>query len=262
VTSYVYTSATYELSGRFVADRDGYFRILLATSGIIRSADAEKVIRLVTSKQPPTTFIERVAGKIRTHEFTRDGETSIVSFRHCDSPKSNRLSLKAYDTFYKDLFGLLDNYNRLCAACQVRENGSDEQCAKLIIGMLDVNGDGRIAPAEITKFLREASKFVVLAKAIADPNSPNVFSVEFTLDAAGAAQAAAVVLAPWISRMVMENMDYDGNGFITADEVRITLEGRADFNSILERVRNQFPDLIPAITSLGPILGGRMDKRQ
>jgi hypothetical protein len=60
--------------------------------------------------------------------------------------------------------------------------------------------------------------------------------------------------------MVMANMDYDGNGFLTPDEIRITLKGEAalsttDIGALLKRGRSRLDALMPAISGLGKLLG-------
>jgi hypothetical protein len=57
------------------------------------------------------------------------------------------------------------------------------------------------------KFLRDTAKYVVLFNMKPSVNDPNVFVGSFTLDEVRASQAAATIAAPWISNMVMANLD-------------------------------------------------------
>jgi hypothetical protein len=130
----------------------------------------------------------------------------------------------------------------------------------VIVGILDVNKDGKVAPAEITKFLRDTAKYVVLFNMKPSVNDPNVFVGSFTLDEVRASQAAATMAAPLISNMVMANLDYDGSGFLTADEIGITLKGegevtKSDLGSVFGGARSRLNDLVLAITGLGQLLG-------
>jgi hypothetical protein len=88
--------------------------------------------------------------------------------------------------------------------------------------------------------LRDASKYTVFSNLKRSSTDPYILIAKFTLDEVRAYQAAAAIVAPWISNMVMANMDYDGNGFLTPDEIRITLKGEAalsttDIGALLKR---------------------------
>jgi len=91
-------------------------------------------------------------------------------------------------------------------------------------------------------------------------NDPNVFVGSFALDEVRASQAAATIVAPLISNMLMANLDYDGNGFLTADEIGITLKGEggvttSDLGSVFGGARSRLNDLVLAITGLRQLLG-------
>jgi hypothetical protein len=267
-TSYLFTSREYEINGSLVADPDGKFTLSLLTADVIQSAEADKTIRILSRVNPDTgqretqRLVSRVSGGLRTSEFSPgwDGQMSGFSFRHCAAPLSRKHSIPVYNAFYKQLSILADDYNRLQETCIRSETGSYDECAKVIIGMLDVDENGKIASAEITKFLRDTSKYVVLFNMKPSVNDPNVFVGSFTLDQVRAAQAAAMIVAPWISNMVMANVDYDGDGFLTSDEIRITLKGEGvasatDLGSVFEGVRRRLNELMPAITGVGQLLG-------
>jgi hypothetical protein len=153
-----------------------------------------------------------------------------------------------------------DYYNHLQETCTRSEGRSYDECAEVIVGILDVNKDGKIAPAEITKFLRDTAKYLVLFNMKPAVSDPNVFVGSFTLDEVRASQAGATIVAPLISNMVMANLDYDGNGFLTAYEIGITLKGEggvttSDLGSVFGGARSRLNDLVLAITGLTQLLG-------
>jgi hypothetical protein len=267
-TSYLYTSREYEINGSLVADIEGKFTLSLITADVIQSAEAEKTIRILSRVNPDTgqhetqKLISLVSGDVRTNEFSPgwDGQMSVVSFRHCITPYSKRHSIPVYNAFYKALSIAADNYNRLQETCTRAEGRFYDECAAVIVGVLDVNKDGKIAPAEITKFLRDTAKYVVLFNMKPSVNDPNVFVGSFTLDEVRASQAAAAIVAPLISNMVMANLDYDGSGSLTAGEIAITLKGEGgvtstDLGSVLGGARSRLNDLARAITGMSQVLG-------
>jgi hypothetical protein len=267
-TSYLYTSREYEINGSLVADIEGKFTLSLITADVIQSAEAEKTIRTLSRVNPDTgqrenrKLVSRISGDVRTDEFSPgwNGQMSVVSFRHCLTPYNKRHSTPVYNAFYKGLSVAADNYNRLQETCTRAEGGSYDECAAVIVGILDVNKDGKIAPAEITKFLRDTAKYVVFFNMKPSANDPNVFVGSFALDEVRASQAAATIVAPLISNMLMANLDYDGNGFLTADEIGITLKGEggvttSDLGSVFGGARSRLNDLVLAITGLRQLLG-------
>jgi hypothetical protein len=266
-TSYLYTGADYEINGSFVADIEGKFTLFLTTADVIQSAEAEKTIRILSRVNPDTgqhetqKLVSRVSGDVRTDEFSPewDGQISVSSFRHCVTPYRKRRPIPIYNAFYKGLSIVADNYNRLQETCTGAEGGLYDECAKVIVGILDANKDGKIAVAEITKFLRDTAKYVVLFNMKPSVSGPNVFVGSFTLDEVRASQAAATIVAPMISNMVMANLDYDGSGFLTADEITITLQSEggvtsSDLGSVFGLGRSRLNDLLLAITGLSQLL--------
>ena len=88
----------------------------------------------------------------------------------------------------------------------------------------------------------------------------HIFVGSFPLDEVRASRAAAMIVAPWISNMVMAKIDYDGNGFLSPDEIRITLKDEVGANithvrGAAGRIRNEIDELMPTISGVGQLLG-------
>jgi hypothetical protein len=71
-----------------------------------------------------------------------------------------------------------------------------------------------------------------------------------------------MIVAPWISNsnMVMANIDYDGNGFLTPDEIRIIQKDEVganitDLGGAAGWIRNKIDELISTISGIGQLLG-------
>lgn len=174
----------------------------------------------------------------------------------CDHPKIAGKPWQLASRYLADLTAILGAASVIQQAC----NSGPHACAGAIIAALDLNRDGKISPAELVSFARRASKigFLVGRKV------PGTFMLhaEFTLDQVTAAELGAATIGPIFAPIVMANVDYNGDGFIEADELETLLRqigmppAPGTFTSLVESAKGSADQAARSLGALQQLLGG------
>ena len=123
--------------------------------------------------------------------------------------------------------------------CNTEESGA---CGQAVWSFVDITGDNRLTPAEISRFLRVASEWTVgeqsgLQDAIGNLGFGDA-ALNESMSRAGAV-AAAFLSGPITAKLVLDNFDYDGNGMLERGEIFAD----TDENDFIETVKSQMEQL-------------------
>jgi hypothetical protein len=133
----------------------------------------------------------------KTRDDRLPGEVEPEAWRRCASPP---LALAALHGEGAAFLGALEH---LEAACGTPTPGA---CAAAIVAQADVSGDGRLSVAELARLARGAA-WVVAVQEGATP------------DMLGAAVGAGGLAGILAARVLVESLDYDGDGRLSAPEL-------------------------------------------
>lgn len=108
------------------------------------------------------------------------------------------------------VFGRLDEIDAACDA----ETGTAAHCLVQGFDIVDITGDGRFSRAEMSRVFQAAGFFVgyrMVADRRGDAFAP--------LGELYLAQVAATILGPLLATNLIDSYDFDGDGFLTLDEL-------------------------------------------
>lgn len=125
------------------------------------------------------------------------GATPVQRWTRCTAPPA------AFLLLHGEGLAFLGALERLEAACQ---GGTAEACIAAVVAEGDVSGDGRLGAAEIARLLRGAA----WALAAAQDSPPEGLAAAAGLGGLAAAAAA---------RLLVESLDFDGDGRLSAEEI-------------------------------------------
>lgn len=176
----------------------------------------------------------------KDYSFLSNQETQDTIYFKCD--KKDPL----IESKYGELLTLLEDKNVL-NSCVLSE-GRDT-CLKSLFSFLDVNNDKKLHAAEINRGLRAASLISVLM-------SQNT-NYEIDKNASFAIYIATVPFLPLITQTFLYNIDYDGSGSLTLEEIS---QDRDDlFSAVInstEGVLKDIRSLPDLLQNLAPLLEG------
>lgn len=141
--------------------------------------------------------LETAEPEAKVRDDRLPGEAPIRRWRRCDGPPP------ALAALHGEGLAFLGALERLEAACQ---GGDAAGCLRLLMAEADVSGDGLLGVAELARLMRGAA-WALAARDGAPP--------------AGLAAAAGIggVAALAAARLVVESLDYDGDGRLSAAEI-------------------------------------------
>ena len=176
----------------------------------------------------------------KDYSFLSNQETQDTVYFKCDKKDS------VIESKYGELLTLLENTN-IFNSC-VSSDGRDA-CLKSLFSFLDVNNDKKLHAAEINRGLRAASLISVLM-------SQNT-NYEIDKNASFAIYIATVPFLPLITQTFLYNIDYDGSGSLTLEEIS---QDRDDlFSAVInstEGVLKDIRSLPDLLQNLAPLLQG------
>ena len=136
------------------------------------------------------------------------GEVTATAWQRCAAPPV------ALTVLHGEGAAFLATLEHLEAACA---SGPPGACAEAIVAQADVNGDRQLSSAELARLVRGAAWLVAVQEGA-------------TQDMIVAAVGAGVVGGILTGRALMESLDYDGDGRLTAAELA---QDRARFAALL-----------------------------
>lgn len=141
--------------------------------------------------------LETAEPEAKTRDDRLPGDAPVRRWRRCDGPSP------VVALLHGEGLAFLATLERLEAACQ---GGDTAGCLQVLVAEADVSGDGMLGTAELARLLRGAA----WAMAAQDGAPP-----------AGLAAAAGIggVAALAAARLVVESLDYDGDGRLSVAEI-------------------------------------------
>lgn len=141
--------------------------------------------------------LETVEPDAKIRDDRLPGDAPVLRWTRCDGPPPNLALL------HGEGLAFLGALERIEAACQA---GTAPDCLREVVAVGDVSGDGLLGVAEIARLLRGAA-WALAAQEGAEPDA--------LAAAAGLGGLAAIVAA----RLMVEGLDYDGDGRLSAAEM-------------------------------------------
>jgi len=177
-----------------------------------------------------------------------------VSELRCDAPEIEGKPWQFASLYLASLTSVLGEV----AAVQRDCNGDVHACAAGIIGVLDIERDGKVSTADLTDFFRRASKLALLIGR--KVSGTNTLHAEFTLGDVLRAEFWTSVGGPVVAQIVMSNIDYNGDGFIEQDELETFLRqvklpsGQELLQQLVESAKSSASQTLQSLNALQEIL--------
>jgi hypothetical protein len=162
------------------------------TLGIGVGAEAPRLML-----RPAAEGLETIEPEAKTRDDRLPGEASPVVWRRCPAPPA------ALAALHGEGIAFLAALEHLEAACGT---GTPGACAEAVLRQGDVSGDGLLAPAEIARMVRGAAWVAALQEGATQ---------EVLAGAVGAGALGGILSA----RLLVESLDYDGDGRLSAAEL-------------------------------------------
>jgi len=191
------------LTGRAAARVDAEEPGRLYRFGAMRDAAGYTLGTAVGAEAPRLMFrpaaegLETVEPDPKTRDDRLPGDAGPQVWRRCDAPPA------ALAALHGEGIAFLAALEHLEAACGA---GTPGACAEAILRGGDVSGDGRLAPAELARLVRGAAWVAAVQEG----------ATQDVLAGAVGAGALGGILA---ARALVESLDYDGDGRISAAEL-------------------------------------------
>lgn len=141
--------------------------------------------------------LETIEPEPKTRDDRLPGEARPEVWRRCAAPSA------ALAVLHGEGIAFLAALEHLEAACGA---GTPGACAEAILRHGDVSGDGRLAPAELARLVRGAAWVVAVQEGATQ---------EVLAGAVGAGALGGILGA----RLLVESLDYDGDGRLSAAEL-------------------------------------------
>jgi hypothetical protein len=199
--------ATLALTARAAAriPGDGPARLLRFTAarregewliGTGRGAEAPRIVLRVV-REASGEALETAEPSNKVREDRLPGDAPVTRWHRCPAPPANLAIL------HGEGIAMLGALEALEAACGA---GPMTACAEAVVRAGDVSGDGLLGPAEVARMLRGLT-WVVAA------------SQDTTANALGLATGAGAIGGLAAARVLVDSLDYDGDGRLSAREL-------------------------------------------
>ena len=172
------------------------------------------------------SIAERVSD--RMFQIQTDLSDTTADFFRCDSPAVRDPETKHYVEVLRRVASVLADYDKLEAVCRPLDRLA-HGCAEEIVHMADINGDGKISPAELTSFMRRA---VSVGMMLGGPAQQGGREIPVGVDELADLDTEAAMFAPFIARTAFANLDFNNDGFLSVEEIATGLQ-REDFAAAL-----------------------------
>ncbi|MGG5820285.1 hypothetical protein [Falsiroseomonas sp. HW251] len=141
--------------------------------------------------------LETIEPEAKTRDDRLPGDAAPQAWRRCDSPPA------ALAALHGEGIAFLAALENLEAACGT---GTPGACAEAILRQGDVSGDARLSPAELARLARGAAWLLAVQEGATQ---------EVLATAVGAGALGGILAA----RTLVESLDYDGDGRLSAAEL-------------------------------------------
>ncbi len=141
--------------------------------------------------------LETIEPDPKTRDDRLPGEARPETWRRCPAPPP------AIAALHGEGVAFLAALEHLEAACGA---GTPGACAEALIRQGDVSGDGKLSPAELARLVRGAAWVLAVQEG---------GTVEVLAAAVGGGALGGIVAA----RLLVESLDYDGDGRLSLEEV-------------------------------------------
>jgi hypothetical protein len=147
--------------------------------------------------RPATNGLETAEPEAKLREDRLPGDSVLSHWHRCPAPP---VALAAVHGEGAAFLAALEHLEEGCGS------GTPGACAAAIVAQADVSGDGKLSVAELARLLRGAA----WVAAVQEGATQDVIAA-----AVGAGGLAGILAA----RLLMESLDYDGDGWISAAEL-------------------------------------------
>ncbi len=266
VTGYTLLASDFGVTGLFKPAGDGKFVVYgFDTEVIVDAAPDRMVVHYPFGDAAGGDLVRELKnGKIQAHLASKPDVTT-VGFR-CDTADTGDARARPLLRLLRRLDGFVRAYSDVAEKC--RPKADLKICAARIVAMFDLNGDGKISPAELTTFLRHYLPATLL---FGDGDKNTVLrqgyrGVSIDPDDLGAVEVAAAMFGPFLTNIVFSNFDFDGNGFLTADEVALAVKeeglpgGAGGAIRLLSQSREQAEEALGALGGMAGALNNKGGK--
>ncbi|EHL97107.1 EF hand protein [Acetobacteraceae bacterium AT-5844] len=162
------------------------------TMGVGRGAEAPRILLRGTA-----TALDTVEPDAKLRDDRLPGPAPVQSWHRCPTAPASVTTLHGEGVAF---LAALESLESACGS------NTPDACIATVLREADVSGDGKLSVAEIARLVRGATWLL----AAADEATP-----EAVLATAGGGMLGGVALA----RLMMESLDYDGDGKLSANEL-------------------------------------------
>jgi len=257
------TSSDFILRGALRSQADGKFTISVVSGDAVTETQPARVVtRLMRASGPDkqltaVPLVSEIKDGRKT-TFWQDRPNAKSQFQHCASPKMTDPRVGDFLKFLRRAEFVINAYSDLSDRCADPASVSDA-CIGAIVHLLDLNGDGKIAPAELTTFFRRYAAVGLLLGGKDGPNHSKIVTVDPSdLESI---EAGAAVFGPFLTNIVFANFDYGANGFLTSDDIALGFRenngssGMTDPGRLLTDAKQQAAQAFTGLSELGQLFG-------
>src|SRR5665213_1505135 len=267
VTGFGLFANDFGLTGSLAAGKDDKFTLYIFGKEVVTEAKPDRlVVRLPSSgKSSGDNFFVREIKDGHLTSYSSSAPDKRTDGFHCASPAARDPHALVVTRMLSRLDTFVRAYSDIADKCSATVEQSPP-CLAQIVALIDVNGDGKIAPAEVTTFLRHYAPAMILFGDKDAKVRQGYRTVIVDPDDLAGIEAAAAIFGPFLTNIVFSNFDYDGNGFLSAAEIGIVLKqegvpgGAGEAIRMLSESREQAEGALGAVGGLTDMLGPKTSK--
>jgi hypothetical protein len=256
------TASTFTLSGQLHPQAEGKFGLVVFSNDILSETQPNRIVARLMRREADKQFVEIPSiSEIkdgRKITYWQDRPNGKFQFQHCATVKTADPRGQDFIKFLRRAEFVFNGYSDLSDRCADPASVSNA-CIGAIVHLLDLNGDGKIAPAELTTFFRRYAGVGLLLGGKDGPNHGKIV----TIDPADleSIEAGAAIFGPFLTNIVFANFDYGATGFLTADDIALGLRenngssGMTDPGRLLTDAKQQAAQAFTGLSELGQLFG-------
>ena len=256
VDRFVLFGGNFGLVGGLKPAADGKFAMTSFGADIIADAKPGR-LAVTRAEGDKSKLLVREIKDATMVTYPQDTPDKKFDSRHCDNPTPKDAQGVALLRLVRRVEVLAKNYADVAAACG--DPAKLDPCAAAIVKVLDINGDGKVAPAELTTFLRHNAPLTGFIGGT-EKEGRGYKSMTIDTEDLSSIEVGMTAFGPFLTNVIFSNADFDGNGFITPDEIVLLLKqenigGGIDTAKLLNDSRKHAEDAFNAAGGLSQMLG-------